>query len=126
MLATRRTKALGVLAIVSLLAITLVLYRSHTRCTVKNAMLVQQVDALSKEANEQLRMGSEKPDVLRFFETHNMHVRFANGQASGSLRASGCMSGCDSLARIEVSVTVDTQGTVDGQPHVSAAYVDCI
>lgn len=102
------------------------LHSIHTDCARKNAMLGQRVDSLRREASGQLRTGVEKAVVLRFFTNRQIRVKFADGEATGAFSASGCMSGCGYPARIKLSVPVDPQGTVTGQPKVNAEYTDCM
>ena len=101
---------------------------SHIRCREQNAALHERVERLRNDAHDQLRIGATKAQVVRFFEEHQMHVTFGYGNASGGYQTTGCAPfGCGAdTAMIGVSVAVDAQGTVVGEPSVSGLYTDCL
>ena len=57
-----------------------------------------------------------------------MAVSSGYGTAQGSINGVGCAPfGCGrDDAIIGVSVNVDSDGTVVGEPHVSGIYIDCL
>ncbi len=100
----------------------------HNRCELRNAMFGRQVQALKRDAYDQLRIGTKHAEVVRFFAEHHIAVTFAYSLASGTIQTTGCSPfgcGADS-ATIGVSVEVDQQGTVIGKPLVSGIYNDCL
>lgn len=103
-------------------------HRTRTRCAERNARLQAQVRYLEDDAHNALRLGVKKPGVAQFFQEHGMKVSFGYGSALGSINVTGCSPfGCGrDDATIGVSVNVDPEGTVVGEPHVSGIYTDCL
>jgi len=103
-------------------------YREHVLCATRNAAFREQVEKLKNDAHDQLRIGTSKAQVVRFFEQHQMRVTFGHGEASGDFQALGCAPfGCGAdTAIVGVSVAVDSQGTVSGDPQVSGIFTDCL
>lgn len=103
-------------------------YRRRIYCAKQNAALRQQLDRLEDDAREQLRIGADKDQIIRFFERHQMSATFHRGKASGDLRTTGCAPfGCGAdTAIIGVSIAIDSQERVSGEPHVSGIYTDCL
>lgn len=103
-------------------------YRNHARCAARSAALRHEVENLTRDAHDQLRVGGNKSQVVRFFEEHHMRVTFGYGEASGDFETTGCAPfGCGAdTARVGISVAVDSQGTVTGKPRVSGIYTDCL
>jgi hypothetical protein len=127
------TKRNVVLAVLSVVAVSVAWfgvtqYHSHIRCAARNAVLREQVEKLKNDAHNQLRVGIKKAQVVKFFEEHQMRVTFGYGQAFGDIQTTGCAPfGCGAdTALIGVSVAVDSQGTVTGEPHVSGIFTDCL
>jgi hypothetical protein len=87
-----------------------------------------QVERLKGDAIDQLRIGVDKAQVVRFFSEHHMQVDFSLGEAAGSLQTTGCAPfGCGAdTALIRVHVTVDSRGTVTDHPRVIGMYTDCL
>lgn len=118
-----------ILAIVCVLValMALGLYRSHIRRAARNAVFRVLVERLKSDASDQLRIGVDKAQAVRFFSEHHMQVDFHLGEASGSLQTTGCAPfGCSKdTALIQVHVSVDSQGTVTDHPRVIGMYTDC-
>jgi hypothetical protein len=128
-LTKRHIIILGVLLVVaSAIWFGLKEYREHLRCATRNATFREQLEKLKNDAHDQLRIGTNKAQVVRFFEEHQMRVTFGRGEASGDFKAIGCAPfGCGAdTAIVGVSVAVDSQGAVSGEPHVSGIYTDCL
>ena len=131
MILTTRSKVLFVvLAAVAVMSIFLgaAAYRSHVRCAARNAQLQERVNRLQNDARERLKIGVTKANVARFFDEHGMTVTFGYGVAQSSMNAVGCAPfGCGRDDVIfGVSVNVNSEGTVVGEPHVSGIYTDCL
>ena len=103
-------------------------YRGHIRCAVRNTVLQERVEKLRHDAHDQLRVGMNKAQVIRFFDERQIQVAFGYGVALGGFQTTGCSPfGCGAdTAIVVVSVAVDSQGTVVGEPHVSGIYDDCL
>jgi hypothetical protein len=103
-------------------------YRNHVRCAARNAAFRQQVEKLKNDARDQLRIGTPKDQIVRFFEHHAMRLTFDRGGASGTFQTTGCPPfGCGAdTAMVGVSVIIDSRGTVSGEPHVWGIYTDCL
>ena len=103
-------------------------YRTHVRCATRNAALRQRIENLRHDAHDQLRIGTNKDLIVRFFEEHQMRVTFSRGEAFGDFQILGCAPfGCGAdTATVGVSVAIDSEGTVSREPHVSGIYNDCL
>ena len=97
-------------------------------CKQRAAAYSARTDTLRKDASEQLKIGTRKEEVARFFQQHGLPVDFAGGEASGTIHVSGCApSGCGSDdALLGLRVKVDAKGTVIGEPVVGAIYTNCL
>ncbi len=103
-------------------------YRIHVACAARNGVLQRRVQKLRDDAHDQLRVGVNKAQIVRFFEQQQMQATFGYGVASGDFRTTGCAPfgcGADTVV-VGVSVAVDSQGTVVGEPHVADIYTDCL
>ena len=106
----------------------------HYRCKQRNAEFLRRIKIVEKDAREQLKIGTKKDAVARFFKEHEIPfevARFgdADFQAIGTLQTIG---GCAPLgcgtdnALIGVSVNVDADGTVLGEAKVVNMYTNCL
>jgi hypothetical protein len=86
------------------------------------------MEKLKNDAHNHLRIGINKDQAVRFFEERQMRVKFGVGEVSADFQAMGCAPfGCGAdTATIGVSVAIDSQGRVNGEPHVSGIYTDCL
>jgi hypothetical protein len=115
-------------ALVVLLSATALMSFKHRRCKQKNEVFRKQVETLKRDAYEQLRIGANRAVVAHFFTEHHIPLTVAYSQAAGSFQTTGCSPlgcGADS-ATIGVSVDLDQQGSVVGEPRVSGIYTDCL
>ena len=103
-------------------------YRSHMLCLARKDSLRKLVEGLTDDARGQLRPGTNKAGVVRFFQDHHMQVDFGYGIASGSFVTSGCAPfGCGAdTAIVGVSVKVNGDGMVVSEPQVSGMFNDCM
>ena len=104
------------------------------RCKRRNAEFSRRIEIVEKDAREQLKVGTKKDAVARFYQQHEIPfevVRFDDTgfQAIGTLYTIG---GCAPLgcgtddALIGVRVNVDAEGTVTGEPKVVSMYTNCL
>jgi hypothetical protein len=98
------------------------------RCNRRRAAFARQVESLRQGTHEQLKVGTTKADVARFFTEHSIPLRIEGVYASGSIQTSGCAPfGCGTdSASISVHVRLDRTGSVTEEPTVSAFYTDCL
>ena len=110
-------------------------------CRQRNADLTGRIESIKKDAREQLKIGTKKADVARFYTEHKIpfevvSMPFKDGEslvtgteAIGTLYTNGgCPPfGCGSdRLLIGVRVRVDADGTVIGEPEVVSMYTDCL
>jgi hypothetical protein len=97
-------------------------------CKRRGAAYETQVENIKQDAHDQLKIGTKKADVSRFFSEHNIPFDFFGSEARGTLSASGCAPfGCGTdSAQIGVRVHLSQAGVVTGEPKVVAFYTDCL
>jgi hypothetical protein len=110
-------------------------------CRQRNADFARWIESIKQDAHEQLKIGTKKDDVARFYTEHKIAFEivpwpFKDGEseltgteAIGTLYTNGrCPPlGCGSdRALIGVRVRVDADGTVIGKPDVVSMYKDCL
>jgi len=110
-------------------------------CRQRNEDITRRIESIKKDAHEQLKIGTKKTDVARFYTEHKIpfevvSMPFKDGEslvtgteAIGTLYTNGgCPpSGCGSdRLLIGVRVRVDADGTVIGEPEVVSMYTDCV
>jgi hypothetical protein len=104
-------------------------YRRHIDCQQRNAAFERRIETIKQDAHEQLKIGTRKADVNRFFIGHGIPFDITRSEAIGTLNTTG---GCAPLgcgtdrALIGVRVKIDADGTVTGEPVVIGMYVDCV
>lgn len=120
-------------SIVFLLASVLVscfpFYRyQNAACKQRGTAFAARVEKLKQDAQEKLRIGTEKDVVIRFFAENGIALAFVRGEASGTISTTGCApAGCGSdSALIGLRVNVDDTGTTTAEPLVVALYSDCL
>jgi hypothetical protein len=98
------------------------------RCKVRGAAFTRQVETIKRDAALELRVGTNKAEVARFFAVHSIPFAVLETEAYGSLRMLGCAPlGCGTdRAFIGVRVEFDAAGTVTGPPKVFGMYQDCL
>jgi hypothetical protein len=103
-------------------------YRKHQDCERRSAALARQIEAIRTDAWVQLKVGTKKADVARFFTEHGIPSAISESEASGTLFTSGCAPlGCGSdSALIGVRVKLDVSGSVVELPTVVSLYTSCL
>ncbi len=89
---------------------------------------------IKQDAHEQLKVGTKKDDVARFYTGHEIPFEVARFKDVGSevIGTLYTIGGCAPLgcgtdnALIGVRVRVDVDGTVIGEPEVVDMYTDCL
>jgi hypothetical protein len=116
--------ALGLFAGASCFALK---HRSGS-CKQRDAAFDRRVESIKQDAHEQLKIGTKKDEVSRFFTEHGIPFTIAVSVVTGVLYTSGCSPlGCGTdSALIGVRVTVDRTGTVTAEPTVVGMYTDCL
>jgi hypothetical protein len=126
-------KKLGLGVAIVAIVVGCVWFVKQYRCHKRNAEFTQRIAAITRDADEQLKIGTKKADVARFYTEHKIHfqviVRPDGGyEAIGALYTiGGCAPlGCGTdRALIGVRAKVDGDGTVIAKPEVADMYVDC-
>lgn len=124
-----RQRLQAALVIVLLISSVDCLYRyRNATCKQRGAAYSARVEKLKRAAREQLKIGTKKDVVVRFFAENSIPVTFSRDEASGTIQTSGCApSGCGSdAALLGLRVKVDEVGTVIAEPVVGAIYTDCL
>jgi hypothetical protein len=107
---------------------------NRIRCQQRGAAFARQVETIKRDAQEQLKIGTEKIAVAHFFADHNIPLTFSDlgGEATyamGTIYTTGCAPvlacGTDS-ALIGVRVKLDPEGTTTEEPAVVSLYTDCL
>jgi hypothetical protein len=120
---------LVVLVVVLVRCDACVLYRYHsTACKQRGAAYAARVEKLKRDAHQNLKIGTKKEDVTRFFAENGIPLSFIEGEATGTIYTTGCApSGCGSdEALLGLKVKVDKAGTVISEPVVGAIYTNCL
>ena len=104
-------------------------YRRHIDCQRRDAAFERRIQNIKRDAHEQLKIGTKKADVNRFFTAHGIPFDTRGSEAIGTLYTTG---GCAPLgcgtdrALIGVCVKLDADGTVTDEPVVVSLYEDCV
>jgi hypothetical protein len=104
------------------------------RCKQRNAAFDQRVKIVEQDARKQLKIGTKKDDVARFYEEHKIPLQVVSFKGIGFVAigtlftVGGCAPlGCGTEnALIGVRVKVDADGTVTDEPEVVNMYTDCV
>jgi hypothetical protein len=97
-------------------------------CKKREVDYEKQIKNIETDAYNQLKIGTKKADVAKFFSVHRIPFDFFESEAHGTLSTSGCAPiGCGTdSALIGVSVKLSQAGTVTEEPKVVALYTDCL
>jgi hypothetical protein len=104
-------------------------YRRHIDCQQRTSAFERRIETIKQDAHEQLKIGTRKADVNRFFTGHGIPFDITRSEAIGTLNTTG---GCAPLgcgtdrALIGIRVKIDADGTVTDEPVVIGMYVDCV
>jgi len=105
------------------------LNRKSIACKQRGEAYAARVDELSRDAHAQLKIGTKKDTLIRFFAEHGIPIEFyQDGTASGTIYTTGCAPlGCGTdAALLGLRVDVDATGTVISEPQVGAMYTNCV
>jgi hypothetical protein len=103
-------------------------YRSKS-CRQRGTALSVRVEKLKRDALEEIKIGTKKEAVIRFFAKNDIPVTFSGNEATGTIQAGGCApSGCGSdNSIIGLRVKTDEAGTVISDPVVwGGGYTNCL
>ena len=97
-------------------------------CKQRNEVFARKVEIIKQDASEELKLGTKKADVTRFFMKHSIPFTIVGLEAYGTLETSGCAPlGCGSdRAIIGIRVKLDETGAVAGEAVVVGMYTDCV
>jgi hypothetical protein len=110
------------------LAVVSWLGTKQSRCKKRDEVFARQVAIIKQDASEELKLGTKKARVARFFTKHSIPFTIVGLEAYGTVETSGCAPlGCGSdRAVIGVRVKLDETGAVAGEAVVVGMYADCI
>lgn len=106
-----------------------IFYRYHSAaCKERGKAYAATVEKLKRDARERLRIGTRKPEVMKFYQENGLPVSFDGREYEGTIYTEGCApSGCGSdAALLGLRVKADSDGTVTGDPVVGALYTNCL
>ena len=129
----RRRRVAIVAALVATLGVSWFGLRQHN-CHQRNALFGRQIETIKQDARAQIKRGTKKSDVARFFAEHSIPFSivgsgaFGTPEAIGTLSTSGCAPfGCGSDAGvITVHVKLDEAGAATEEPTVGGIYTNCL
>jgi hypothetical protein len=99
------------------------------RCKQRNAAFSRRIKIIEQDSRKQLKVGTKKNEVARFYTEHGIPFEVVGSEAIGTLYTTG---GCAPLgcgtdrALIGVRVRVDANGAVAGDPEVVDMYTGCM
>jgi hypothetical protein len=104
------------------------------RCKKRNAEFLRRVEVVEKAAREQLKVGTKKDVVARFYKEHGIPLEVVGFDETGYLAIGtlytigGCAPlGCQTDdAAIGVRVKLDAENTVAGEPEIVSMYTNCL
>jgi hypothetical protein len=102
-------------------------YRSEA-CKQRGAAYQARVKSLERAALEQLKIGTKKEDVVRFFAENKFPITFDRSSATGMIYTLGCSPiGCGTdEALLGLDVGLDEAGNVKSKPVVVGFYTNCL
>jgi hypothetical protein len=97
-------------------------------CKERGAAYAGRVEKLKRDAHDNLKIGTKREDVIRFFKENGIPLTSVEGEATGTIHTTGCApSGCGTDdALLGLRVKVDKTGTVISEPVVGAIYTNCL
>jgi hypothetical protein len=123
---SRRRRIAIILTVVVVLAVLLGI--KEYRCKLRGDAFTNLVAHLKSDAANDLKVGTSKSGLERFFSDHKVPYGFQGSQAFGVLRPPACAPlGCfKDTAFIGVQVELDESGSVKEPPKVFGMYQDCL
>jgi len=115
--------------------VDLAIHPPPPRCKQRADEFNAREERIERDANNSLKIGTKKDDVIRFFAMEDIPVAFdqiaGRHEATGTISFKGdaaCRSiACgDDSALIGVRVDVDESGTVQSKPVVVGMMTDCL
>jgi hypothetical protein len=102
-------------------------YRADTDCRNRGTAFDAKVEALRRDAHENLKVGTKQAGIVRFFSRNHIPLSFLESLATGDIHVRGCAPfNCDSDdGLIGVRVEIDKKGTVRSEPVIVARYQGC-
>jgi hypothetical protein len=97
-------------------------------CKQRGAALAAREEKLKRDAHQNLKIGTKREDVVRFFAENGIPLTFVEGEATGTIYTTGCApTGCGTDdALLGLRVNVDKTGTVISEPVVGGIYTNCL
>lgn len=105
---------------------------NRIRCQLRGAAFARRIERIKRDAQEQLKIGTEKAAVAHFFADHDIPLTVSNmlgaTYATGTIYTTGCAPfGCGTdSALIGVRVKIDPGGNTMEKPEVVDLYTDCL
>jgi len=129
----KRRRVATVAVLVAILGVSWFGLRQYN-CQQRNAAFGRRIETIRQDAHAQIKRGTKKSEVARFFTEHSIPFSivgseaFGTPEAFGTLRTSGCAPfGCGSdVAVINVRVKLDEAGAVTEEPKVVGIYTNCL
>ena len=126
-----RPRAKIAIAVAVIAAVSVVIWSGlkAIACNRRNAVFTRKIESFKRESREQLKIGTKKAEVSRFFTEHGMLPSLLKSEVFGTIYTVGCAPaiacGTD-RALIGVRVKVDSEGAVTDEPKVVSLYTDCL
>jgi hypothetical protein len=94
-------------------------YRKHIACRDRRAAFARQIKSIEQAAHEQLKIGTKREDVSRFFTERGISFAIVESKAFGTLETLGCAPfGCGTdAALIGVRVNLDSDRCRSGRTY---------
>lgn len=97
-------------------------------CKQREAAYQARVKSLERAALEQLKIGTKKEAVIRFFAENKFPITFDRSSATGRVYTTGCspaVCGTDE-AVIDLSIELDEADSVKSKPVLIGLYTNCL
>lgn len=103
-------------------------HHERSECKKRGNAYDTRVEDLKRKAHQQLQIGTEKSQVIKFFQANGIPISFIEGEATGTIYTTGCSPfGCGTdEALLGLRVKVDGKGTVISEPQIGALYTNCL
>ena len=100
-----------------------------SECKRRDAEVERQFEIIKRDASDQLKIGTDRVAIARFFASHGIPFAATPSEVIGTLHThGGCPpQGCGTdRFLIGVRVKVNTTGVAISDPAVVALYEDCV
>ena len=124
----RATAYATFIASAALVLIGVTLYQRSMACKRRGLALEQRIETLKRSAQDRLQIGTNKDELIRFFEENHIPFTIEGNDARGSILSTGCCPfGCGSdEVLIGVRVKLDEKGSVSSAPDIVAMCTNCL